>query len=288
MPTRKKHNVFRLAEEQETNYDKTRNYALSWDYGRLHGMPLWLESISEKTWLPGMEYARHNPINVTFEIILSGSMHIMVDGQNYLVKEKEFMILHPGIPNKMKTGPCKSCRKLLICFCGTILSQLLPASHLHHAIPMKIADEKKIVALFERARILISRQDTNDVPALSALALEIITEFSMQCATTLPLMIANAIYIMNFNLGRKIKLKEIADELNVSDKQLLRVFNRELQMTPMQYLIKLRMDKAESLLLNTRMTVNEIASQVGYLSTSRFIQDFKKRFGHSPGAFRKQ
>ena len=54
-----------------------------------------------------------------------------------------------------------------------------------------------------------------------------------------------------------------------------------------KYLLGLRMKKAEELLENGDMNINEVALMVGYTSPSYFIQNFKKYFGRTPGTQRK-
>lgn len=53
-----------------------------------------------------------------------------------------------------------------------------------------------------------------------------------------------------------------------------------------KYLLGLRMKKAEELLENGDMNINEVALMVGYTSPSYFIQNFKKYFGRTPGTQR--
>lgn len=50
-----------------------------------------------------------------------------------------------------------------------------------------------------------------------------------------------------------------------------------------KYLLTLRMEKAKELLADTSLSIGEIASMVGYTSTSYFIANFKKYFGETPG-----
>ena len=53
------------------------------------------------------------------------------------------------------------------------------------------------------------------------------------------------------------------------------------------WLTKLRIEKAKRLLMETDLTIRDIAGQVGYYSTSFFIRSFKKIEGRTPSEYRK-
>jgi AraC-like DNA-binding protein len=54
------------------------------------------------------------------------------------------------------------------------------------------------------------------------------------------------------------------------------------------YLESLRLQEGERLLLTTDKEVTEISADLGFATTSYFIERFRKRYGTSPGAFRAQ
>jgi AraC-like DNA-binding protein len=55
---------------------------------------------------------------------------------------------------------------------------------------------------------------------------------------------------------------------------------------PKQYLLDLRLNKAEDLLLSTKLNINEIADQTGFDSIYYFSKRFKKKNASSPTSFR--
>lgn len=89
------------------------------------------------------------------------------------------------------------------------------------------------------------------------------------------------------NWGKSMTLSEIARVATMSPNHLLRCFKMIFQMTPFQYLTRLRLEKASTLLKNTCLPINVIAHSVGYESVSNFSTFFKSKYGASPSEFRK-
>ncbi|MGI6174870.1 MAG: AraC family transcriptional regulator [Christensenellales bacterium] len=88
------------------------------------------------------------------------------------------------------------------------------------------------------------------------------------------------------NYTKDIKLKDISDNLYISPYYLAHVFKKEVGFSPVQYIINRRIGEAQSLLLQTNMSVAKIAKQVGYENANYFNILFKKTTGVSPGKFR--
>ncbi|WP_419874779.1 helix-turn-helix transcriptional regulator [Candidatus Pristimantibacillus sp. PTI5] len=82
-------------------------------------------------------------------------------------------------------------------------------------------------------------------------------------------------------------LKWIAGEIGISQVQLTRLFKQEFQMTPSAYAANLRMDKVKQLLVNSSLTLAQIAEQCGFTDEHHLSKRFKKMFGINPSAYRK-
>lgn len=89
------------------------------------------------------------------------------------------------------------------------------------------------------------------------------------------------------NFHRKLTLEEIATHALISPAHLCHVFRQEKGQTLTEYITKLRMDYASSLLRHTRLNVNQIAETIGYGSQSYFCQVFIRHYQCTPSQFRK-
>ncbi len=101
-------------------------------------------------------------------------------------------------------------------------------------------------------------------------------------------LVQSALYFFDHQYYKDIKLKELADELNVSLNHLISVFRKETGITPNTYLQKSRMKQASILLSSTDMTMQEISSSVGISDANYFIKVFRKYYEETPTNYRKR
>ncbi len=79
---------------------------------------------------------------------------------------------------------------------------------------------------------------------------------------------------------------ELAAALNLSESHFNFLFQRRFAMTPQQYVMSRRMQRAQFLLLNSAMPLAAVADEVGFADASSFSRAYKSRFKQTPGATR--
>ncbi len=94
-------------------------------------------------------------------------------------------------------------------------------------------------------------------------------------------------HYVNEHYQSKIRLKEVAEELHMTEQSFSRFFSRVMKRPFFIFLNEYRVNRASRLLVETELQVNEIGYQCGYDSLPFFYQQFKKFKGYSPLAFRK-
>ena len=83
-----------------------------------------------------------------------------------------------------------------------------------------------------------------------------------------------------------LDLPELARMAGMSERQLERKFRSTFQTTPRHYLIKMRVVNACGLLTDPRLSLTEIALEVGFYDHSDFSRQFRKHMGESPTQYR--
>jgi AraC-like DNA-binding protein len=99
-------------------------------------------------------------------------------------------------------------------------------------------------------------------------------------------LVKQAIAYLQQNYARSLSRWEMAEAVGVSEDYLSRVFTRELNISPWDYLNRYRVLQSKQLLLNTTETVGSIARQVGFKDQAYFSRVFHKVTGVSPQRFR--
>ena len=92
-------------------------------------------------------------------------------------------------------------------------------------------------------------------------------------------------YLTNHYM-QKVKISDIADYIGIDRSYLTKSFRTEYQMSPQEFLIKLRMRKAAELLRHTSIPIASVAAQCGYPDALAFSRMFHQNYGSSPTEFR--
>ncbi|MCC6074878.1 GlxA family transcriptional regulator [Pseudomonas sp. GCM10022188] len=88
--------------------------------------------------------------------------------------------------------------------------------------------------------------------------------------------------LMEANLEEPIDLDELSCYVDVSRRQLERLFQKYLHCSPSRYYLKLRLIRARQLLKQTTMPIIEVASVCGFVSTPHFSKCYREYFGIPP------
>jgi transcriptional regulator GlxA family with amidase domain len=92
--------------------------------------------------------------------------------------------------------------------------------------------------------------------------------------------------LMEANLEEPLSLDEIAKLVGVSRRQIERLFKRYVGEVPTKYYLDMRLRRARSLLLQTSLSVMEVAVACGFQSPPHFSKCYRDFYGHTPSAER--
>ena len=98
--------------------------------------------------------------------------------------------------------------------------------------------------------------------------------------------ITQIIQWIDIHYGEVLTLDKLAELFHGSPYHLHRTFKRLKGLTPADYIMKIRMEKAMQILRGSELTVMEIASSVGIPNPSHFATLFQKKTGLTPTKYR--
>ena len=93
-------------------------------------------------------------------------------------------------------------------------------------------------------------------------------------------------FYLDVNYSEKLRLKDVAHNFGVHPNYLTRVFHEKYHVSPKQYLLNLKLQKACQLLHTTELPVAVIANSMGFDDSLAFSKLFKKTYGFSPSHYR--
>lgn len=96
-----------------------------------------------------------------------------------------------------------------------------------------------------------------------------------------------ALFLIRKKWNKPLSLNEIASKLNLSYAWFRKNFKRYTGMSPLQYQLQIKLNRAKSLLLEQEIPIKNIAYTCGFESNYYFTRYFKKSTGLSPTKFRK-
>jgi len=98
--------------------------------------------------------------------------------------------------------------------------------------------------------------------------------------------VEQALGLLQSGVFENLSLATVAARVSVSEEHLIRLFRKHLNITPMKYLQVLKLETATSLLLNSDLSIKEIAWKLGYPNQFLFSRNFRAHAGVPPTAYR--
>jgi transcriptional regulator GlxA family with amidase domain len=101
------------------------------------------------------------------------------------------------------------------------------------------------------------------------------------------LRVQRALSLIDAGTEQRLNVAELAAQVGLSRRQLLRLFRREIGKTPAEVLMHRRLERAHSLVLHSHLPLAVVSSAVGFSSQSHMTSSFKKFFGTTPAEHRR-
>jgi transcriptional regulator GlxA family with amidase domain len=187
------------------------------------------------------------------------------------------------------TGPAGQCRFCVTLIDGSILGTLLRTLGLvsTNTIRVRNADaiKEKIDAMVSTIRTVPSQYALR----LSTLSYELLLDISRNILTPAhPPVLMAAIEYMQKRITNALSLPELCRDLGISVSTCNRLFRTHLSVSPKAFYLQQKAEFAAQLLRTSHLSIKEIAVYTGYEDNHYFSNEFKKRMGCSPRAYRKK
>lgn len=148
---------------------------------------------------------------------------------------------------------------------------------------LKPLDKKKLVQAVELA---LQREDhKHRIERMEKLVdpklMETVQQEKVYCTQ-----VREALHYLDEHLHESVSLREVAELLHINASYFSVLFKEETGLTYSEYVTRRRIMRAKELLVSTRLSVAEIAEQVGYQTAKYFVKVFRVSENISPGQYR--
>lgn len=98
--------------------------------------------------------------------------------------------------------------------------------------------------------------------------------------------VARAEHYIEQHFNENITVSKLSELVNMSASSFNRIFKKEMKMTPIEYLIEIRIQKSKKLLIRKQIPITEIAMRCGFSSSAHFSASFSRLLNITPSEYR--
>ena len=222
-----------------------------------------------------------------------GSLHSVAEGQDLLLKQGDLVIYGPGQWHMQYADIGVAPRFVTISFASR-------GSQLNALLNRKFTAPQKAVSLLQS---MLREQETTDALSgdiilcqLNLLLLLLLRE------TTAPtggkLQTANAVHSENeiirqaqqfisSHIRQKLSVPLVARQVDVSPSYLTALFHKNLQISPGEYIRRIKLQESKQMIRENNLNFTEIAAELQYSTVHHFSRQFKEKFGITPTEYAK-
>jgi len=242
---------------------------------------------------------RKEPINqYVFIYCIDGAGWYRIGEQEYTVSANQYFILPAGVPHAYASNKSSPWTIYWLHFQGKLCDQFLPS----HPVPVTISPNEYSrlqdrLRLFEEIYSSFSMGYIKEYMIYSSMCLYNFLASFIYLEQFRHIMIpsqkeypftARVIHYMRENIQQNLTLKELASYFKYSPSHFSALFFGETGVSPMNYFIRLKIQKACEYIELTNMKLNEIATHLGFEDAAYFSRTFTKVMGCSPSVYRKK
>lgn len=101
-----------------------------------------------------------------------------------------------------------------------------------------------------------------------------------------PFILKKIVAYINDNINEKITISDLSTRSRWKQQHFIKVFTNYMGITPYQFILVKKIEKAKKLITETNVNTHDIAFELGFLSYSNFSKAFKKSTGKTPSNYR--
>ena len=248
----------------------------------------------------------HNDLEIIK--VLEGSSRYIINGYTYDVSKGDIVIVNPKqVHQAWSTGEEDSKNRVIQLKYNLLKTQMIDKVTEEYILPLirskyvfaNVVNDLKVYQLFDSLDDFLTEKPQFYELSVKSIIYILFTylfsnghyyeykEYMRRQLDTHDFIRKTVGYIQE-NYDQSISLNQLSELNNISKYHLCHIFKKNTNMTISEYITDYRLTEAIRLLQETKKNITTISYDIGFNSTSYFILTFKKKYGLSPGQYRKQ
>ena len=232
----------------------------------------------------------HPMLELTY--VDQGSMHSVADGQDMILEQGELAIYGPNQWHMQYADVNTAPRYVTISFD-------LVGSDLHTLLNRKFAIPQPAIPILQQLLREQERMDKYSTDMIIALLTQLLLILSRSAQSSTPqLKASNALHSENEIIRRaqqyisthireKLSVPLVAKMVDVSPSYLTALFHKNLQISPGEYIRRIKLQESKQMIRENALNFTEIAAALQYSTVHHFSRQFKEKFGITPSEYAK-
>ena len=221
-----------------------------------------------------------------------GSLHSVVDGQDLLLEQGDVMVYTPDQWHMQYADMGVAPRFVTISF-G------LSGGSLDRIKSRKFKASQQVVTLLQQMLREQENPDDHSADMIISMLNQLLVILLRQVdAPVAKVKTSNAVHSENEIIRRtqqyisahireKLTVPSVAESVEVSPSYLTALFHKNLQISPGEYIRRIKLQESKQMIRENSMTFTEIAAALQYSTVHHFSRQFKEKFGITPTEYAK-
>ncbi|WP_284645148.1 helix-turn-helix domain-containing protein [Paenibacillus silviterrae] len=231
----------------------------------------------------------------SLHLIQAGTIHMQYKEQTIALEKGDLFCLWPGTPFSYRPADPRTVVEMTwVAFAGAQAPVLLELLGITENLPFARGALSSSTEMILQQLWRAAAQDKTTQLSVLSLIYQLFDQLhgNLLAATSIHSRqkhwVQRSIEYMDAHYSEPISVSHVASQVGIHRTYFTKVFTEQVGLSPVQYLIKLKMEKAMRLLKETTLTVTEIAFSLSYSDSASFSRSFAAYFGRPPTYFRRK
>lgn len=282
--------------KNKTGYFETKRYRCL-VYQEKQTNDLYLTICGYEKCAPGYQFHTEGRSGYHLHVILGGKGVLCVNGEERPVRHGQIFITKPGEDTWYRADDKEPWTYCWMAYEGNLAAQYTESAGLPDGVNITDCnvDQRQFFLLVQRVLDHPELTLSNDL-----LRLGLLLEFLSLAVESAQKQIPPSLrerelsadvyvdYAVTYILSNSsnVKISDVARYIGINRSYLTNIFKKKMGVSPQEYLMQCRLDRACQLLRDTDASIQDISRRVGYDNPLTFSKIFHSRFGMSPTAYR--